>query len=57
MLATEKQVEPATHRQALNALRFLYRQEALMTAPLYGRGLRLREALSSRVKAGGFDPA
>jgi integrase len=26
MLATEKQVAPATHRQALNALLFLYRQ-------------------------------
>jgi len=26
MLATEKQVSPATHRQALNALLFLYRQ-------------------------------
>lgn len=33
MLATEKQVEPATHRQALNALLFLYRQVLGMELP------------------------
>lgn len=95
MLATEKKVAPATHRQALNALLFLYRQvlgmelpwlqqigrpperkripvvltvaeaqtllshmtgtEALLAALLYGSGLRLREALSLRVKDVDFD--
>lgn len=33
MLATEKQVSPATHRQALNALLFLYRQVLGMELP------------------------
>ncbi|WP_084383590.1 phage integrase N-terminal SAM-like domain-containing protein [Hydrogenophaga flava] len=33
MLATEKQVAPATHRQALNALLFLYRQVLGMDLP------------------------
>jgi integrase len=33
MLATEKQVAPATHRQALNALLFLYRQVLGMELP------------------------
>ena len=33
MLATEKKVEPATHRQVLNALLFLYRQVMGMELP------------------------
>ena len=33
MLATEKQVSPAAHRQALNALLFLYRQVLGMELP------------------------
>lgn len=33
MLATEKHVAPATHRQALNALLFLYRQMLGMELP------------------------
>jgi site-specific recombinase XerD len=33
MLAIEKQVAPATHRQALNALLFLYRQVLGMELP------------------------
>jgi hypothetical protein len=33
MLAAEKQVAPATHRQALNALLFLYRQVLGMDLP------------------------
>ncbi len=33
MLATEKKVAPATHRQALNALLFLYRQVLGMELP------------------------
>ena len=33
MLANEKQVAPATHRQALNALLFLYRQVLGMELP------------------------
>lgn len=33
MLATEKQVAPATHRQALNALLFLHRQLLGMELP------------------------
>jgi len=33
MLATDKQVSPSTHRQALNALLFLYRQVLGMELP------------------------
>ena len=58
MLATEKQVAPTTHRQALNAMLFLCRQVLGMELPwiqqigtvLYGRGLRLCEALGLRAK-------
>lgn len=47
MLATEKQVAPATHRQALKALLFLYRQ-------VLGMELRGCSRLTAHKSASGF---
>lgn len=59
-LAAERGVAPSTHKQALSALLFLYRevlegQMALLARLLYGTGLRLMEALRLRVKDVDFE--
>lgn len=58
--AAERGVAPSTHKQALSALLFLYREVlegtmALLARLLYGTGLRLMEALRLRVKDVDFE--
>lgn len=48
MLANEKQVPPATHRQALNTLLFLYRQVLARNCPNCSRLAARRNANAYR---------
>ena len=50
MLATEKRVAPATHRQALNALLFLYRQVLNMGLPIKPHGTSCTSSRSRKGK-------